>query len=392
MTETFVPKERRAHEHRVAATPETVEKLCALGLTALVERGAGAGAHIPDAAYEAAGAQIVDGGAATWERAAVVLKVAAPAVREDGVDELDLLAPESLLIGLLAPYADLDRVERLARRGVTSLAMELLPRITRAQSMDALSSQANVAGYKAVILAAERLARYFPMLMTAAGTIRPARVVVIGGGVAGLQALATAKRLGAIVEVSDIRPDVKEQVESLGGRFIELPEMESGEGEGGYARAVGEDFLTRQRAILTEHLKSADAVITTAQVPGKKAPVLLAREMIAAMKPGAVVVDLAAEQGGNCALTRAGEEVEEGGVRILGPINLAATVALDASNMYARNVLHVVEHLMGESGPTLDLEDEITAGALLTHGGEVRHPRVLEQLAAERRAKGVPAS
>jgi NAD(P) transhydrogenase subunit alpha len=392
MTRLFVPKERRAHEHRVAATPETVEKLAALGLSVVVERDAGAGAHIPDAAFEKAGAQIAEAGPDAWANADLVLKVAAPAPREDGGDEIDLLASGSTLVGMLAPYADLERVDRLARRGVTSLAMELIPRITRAQSMDALSSQANVGGYKAVILAAERLARYFPMLMTAAGTIRPARVVILGGGVAGLQALATAKRLGAVVEVSDIRPEVKEQVESLGGRFIDLPEMESGEGEGGYARAVGEDFLTRQREILTEHLKTADAVITTAQVPGKKAPVLLNRHMIEAMKPGAVVVDLAAEQGGNCELTRAGEEVDAEGVKILGPINLPATVALDASNVYARNVLHLVELLMSEEGLQLDTEDEIIAGALLTQGGEIRHSRVREQLDAEREAKGVSES
>ncbi len=392
MTTLFVPKERRAHEHRVAATPETVEKLTALGLSVVVERGAGDGAHILDKAFEEAGAQLADGGPDSWKSADLVLKVAAPAAREDGVDEIDLLASGSTLIGLLAPYADLERVEQLAQRGVTSLAMELIPRITRAQSMDALSSQANVGGYKAVVLAAERLGRYFPMLMTAACTIRPARVAILGGGVAGLQALATAKRLGAVVEVSDIRPEVKEQVESLGGRFIDLPEMESGEGEGGYARAVGEDFLTKQREILTQHLKTADAVITTAQVPGKKAPVLLNRQMIEAMKPGAVVVDLAAEQGGNCELTKVGEEVDAEGVKILGPINLPATVALDASNVYARNILHLVELLTSEEGLHLDPEDEIVAGALLTRDGEIRHSRVREQLSAEREAKGVSAS
>jgi len=383
MTRLFVPRERRAHERRVAATPETVAKLIELGCSVHVERDAGAASFYPDNEYREAGAEIVDGDAAQWRDAEAVLKVAAPVARDDGTDEIDLLAEGSILVGLLAPYADLGRVGRLAGAGVTSLAMELIPRITRAQSMDALSSQANVGGYKAVLVAAERLGRYFPMLMTAAGTIRPAHVVILGGGVAGLQALATAKRLGAVVEVSDIRPAVKEQVESLGGRFIDLPEMESGEGEGGYAKAVGEDFLTQQREILTDRLRHADVVITTAQVPGKKAPVLLTRQMVEVMKPGAVIVDLAAEQGGNCELTQAGEEVDAGGVLIVGPINLPATVPLDASRVYARNVLTLVEHLAKEGDLVIDREDEITAGALLTHGGEICNERVAEALAAE---------
>jgi NAD(P) transhydrogenase subunit alpha len=384
MTRLLVPRERRAHERRVAATPETVAKLVHLGLTVAVEEGAGAAAYIPDEEYREAGAEIVAGGAAAWRDADAVLKVAAPTALAGEGDELDLLTEGTILVGLLAPYADLERTAKLAATGATGLAMELIPRITRAQSMDALSSQANVGGYKAVLVGAERLGRYFPMLMTAAGTIRPARVVILGGGVAGLQALATAKRLGAVVEVSDIRPAVKEQVESLGGRFIDLPELESGEGEGGYAKAVGEDFLSKQREILTQRLATADVVITTAQVPGKKAPVLLTREMVAAMKPGSVVVDLAAEQGGNCALTRAGEEVEEAGVRIIGPINLPATVPLDASRVYSRNVLALVEHLTAEGRLAIDREDEITAGALLTHGGEICNAQVAAALAAER--------
>jgi len=384
MTRLFVPKERRAHENRVAATPETVGRLKKLDLSICVEQGAGEAAWLPDELYTKAGAEIVAGDTSDWESADLVLKVAAPMVRDDGTDEIDRLGKSSTLVGLLAPFADPARAGRLAERGVTSLAMELIPRITRAQSMDALSSQANVGGYKAVLLAAERMGRYFPMLMTAAGTIRPARVVILGGGVAGLQALATAKRLGAVVEVSDIRPDVKEQVESLGGRFIDLPEMESGEGEGGYAKQVTEEFLAKQREILTQRLESADAVITTAQVPGKKAPVLLTREMVDVMKSGSVVIDLAAEQGGNCALTQAGEEVLADGVRVIGPINLPATVPLDASKVYARNVLALVEHLLGEDGLEIDEEDEITAGALLTAGGRIRNARVTEALDAER--------
>ncbi len=375
MTRVFVPKERRAHEQRVAATPETVAAMVELGLDVAVETGAGDLSHIGDADYRDAGATVVDGDLEAWRDADLVLKVAAPADHGDG-DETTWLAAGSVLVGLLDPYADLERVRRWAIGGISSLAMELIPRITRAQSMDALSSQANIGGYKAVLLAAARLARYFPMLMTAAGTIRPARVVVLGGGVAGLQALATAKRLGAIVEVSDIRPEVKEQVESLGGRFIDLPEMESGEGEGGYAREVGEDFLRRQREILTRRLESADVVITTAQVPGKRAPVLLNREMLAVMKRGAVVVDLAAEQGGNCEVTEAGREIDHQGVTVLGPINLPATVASDASRLYARNVLAVVRHLCGEEGLAIEVDDEITGAALVTHAGEIVHPRI----------------
>jgi NAD(P) transhydrogenase subunit alpha len=249
--------------------------------------------------------------------------------------------------------------------------MELIPRVTRAQGMDALSSQASIAGYKAVLVAAGACPRLFPMMTTAAGTVRPARVVVLGAGVAGLQALATARRLGAVVEVSDIRPAVQEQVESLGGRFIELPGMESGEGRGGYAREMGEEFLRRQREILTERLRGADVVITTALVPGKRAPVLLTAEMVAAMKPGAVVVDLAAEQGGNCERTRPGEEVEVGGVRILGPRNLAVTVPHDASLLYARNVAAFVEHLTRDGAFAVDRADEIAGPTVLAADGEV---------------------
>ncbi len=379
MTRLFIPKERRPFEQRVAATPETVSKLSDLGFEVTVEAGAGNGALIGDDAFREAGASLEASPDDGWKNAEVVLKVAGPGDWGDG-DELDRLADGALLIGLLDPFANLERMERLAAAGVSSIAMEFVPRITRAQSMDALSSQANVGGYKAVLVAAERLVRYVPMLMTAAGTIRPSRFVILGGGVAGLQALATAKRLGAIVEVSDIRPEVKEQVESLGGRFIDLPEMESGSGEGGYAKAVGEDFLTRQREILTRHLESADAVITTAQVPGRKAPVLLRREMVEVMKPGAVIVDLAAEQGGNCELTEAGQEVEHGGVRILGPINLPATVPLDASRVYSRNLLALVEHLTGEEGVEIDTDDEITGAALVTHRGQVVETRVAEAL------------
>jgi len=380
MTKLFIPRERRALEARVAATPETVKKLAGLGLEVRVEADAGRGASFSDAEYEAAGARIAADAGSAWGEAGAVLKVAPP---EAGEGDLPIagLARGAVLVGLLAPHEgeSAERVRALAEAGVTSLAMELVPRISRAQSMDALSSQSNVAGYKAVLLAAARSPRFFPLLMTAAGTVRPSRVVVLGAGVAGLQAVATAKRLGAVVEVSDIRPAVQEQVESLGARFIELPDLESGEGSGGYAKEMGEEFLRRQREILTEYLRAADVVITTAQVPGKKAPILLTGEMIGAMKAGAVVVDLAAEQGGNCALTRAGEEVDANGVAILGPRNLAATVPRDASTLYARNLLVVIEHLVEDGALRIDPRDEITGAMLLTHDGQVTFAPLVEQ-------------
>ncbi len=369
----FVPKERRPGETRVAATPETVKKLIKQGLAVAVEPGAGDRSFFTDAAYEAAGATLAAGGA--WGDADVVLTVGPPPA-----DAAARLKNGAVLVGLLAPHQNLDLVRTLADRKVSALAMELVPRISRAQTMDALSSQASIAGYKAVLLAANRLPKYFPLLMTAAGTIPPAKVVVMGAGVAGLQAIATAKRLGAQVEVSDIRAAVKEQVESLGGKFIELPMEESGEGAGGYAKEMGEDFLRRQREIVARHLAAADVVITTALVPGKPAPKLVSEEMVAGMKDGAVIVDLAVEQGGNCALSRADEEVVAGGVLILGPSNLAAEMPHDASTFYARNVLALLAGMVSDGTVSLDLGDEVVDGALLTHQGEVRHAATAERL------------
>lgn len=368
-------------ETRVAATPETVKRLVKEGLEVWIEAGAGAASFLPDRRYEDVGANIGSDLAQLWSQADLVLRVGPLEPNETlGQHEADALKPESVVIGLLEPYQQGEMVRKLAANRVTSLALELVPRITRAQPMDALSSQANIAGYKAVILVASRLSRYFPLLMTAAGTIPPARVVIMGAGVAGLQAVATAKRLGAVVEVSDIRPVVKEQVESLGGRFIELPFEESGEGEGGYAKEMGEDFLRRQRELLTQHVAAAEAVITTAQVPGKPAPRLLTAEMVEAMRPGSVIVDLAAEQGGNCEFTRAGEEVIHDGVLILGPVNLPASMPHDASTVYARNVLSLLMCLLKEGKLEVDLEDEIVAGSLLTHAGEVKHLPTAESL------------
>lgn len=382
MLNVFIPRERRRGETRVAATPETVRRMVKLGLAVSIERGAGEAAFFPDAEFEAAGARLLADPAAGWGEADIVLKVVAPDAYE-GLPghEAEGLKPGAVLIGFLSPYKNPEAVRLLAEGNVTSFALELVPRVTRAQPMDALSSQASIAGYKAVLLAAWRLPKYFPLLMTAAGTIKPGRVVVMGAGVAGLQAIATAKRLGAVVEVSDIRSAVKEQVESLGGRFIELPLQESGEGAGGYAREMGEEFLRRQREIVKRHLAAADAVITTALVPGRRAPLLVTADMVAALRPGSIVVDLAVEQGGNCELSQADREVVENGVLILGPSNLAAAQPYDASLLYARNVLSLLQLLLDKEGKlAVDLGDEIVAGALLTHEGKVPHAPTAELL------------
>lgn len=367
MVKVFVGKERRAGETRVAATPDSVKRMVAAGCEVTVEAGAGEGAFITDQHYAEVGAVVTSDAAAALGASEVVLRVAPQ------TDEVAVLAPGALLIALIAPAQNLDLVRELQTRNVSSLAMELVPRISRAQEMDALSSQASIAGYKAVLHAAARLGKYFPLLMTAAGTIPPAKVVVMGAGVAGLQAVATAKRLGAVVEVSDIRDAVKEQVESLGGKFIELPTHESGEGEGGYAREMTEDFLRQQREIVTRHVAAADVVICTALVPGKKAPILLTRAMVEGMRPGAVIVDLAVGQGGNCELSQLGREVVHGGVVILGPENLPAETPVDASQLYARNVWALLKTLLTDGALELNAEDEVVDGALLTHAGEIRH-------------------
>jgi len=385
MVKVFIPRERRRGEARVAATPETVRRMVKQGLQVEVERGAGEAAYFQDADYETAGARLAGDTVEAWGTADVVLKVTAPDAYE-GLPghEAEAMKPGAVLIGFLAPYQNLEAVRLLAEGGVTSLALELVPRVTRAQPMDALSSQANIAGYRAVLLAAARLPKYFPLLMTAAGTIKPARVVVMGAGVAGLQAVATARRLGAVVEVSDVRAAVKEQVESLGAKFIELPLEQSGEGTGGYAREMGEDFLLRQREIVQRHLAAADAVVTTALVPGRRAPLLVTAAMVAAMRPGSVIVDLAVEQGGNCELSEADREVVSNGVLILGPSNLAAGMPHDASTLYSKNVLSLLVHLLDKEGRlAVNVEDEIVAGALLTHGGTVHHAPTAEQLKAQ---------
>jgi NAD(P) transhydrogenase subunit alpha len=373
-----VPRETRAHEKRVAATPETVKKYRDLGFEVVVEAGAGLGAAITDDAFKAAGAEIAADAAATLAGADLVLKVQAPDEAETAA-----LPKGATLVAMLSPYTNRDLVKRLAEAGVTAFAMELVPRITRAQSMDVLSSQSNLAGYRAVIDAAAEFGRAMPMMMTAAGTVPPARVLVLGAGVAGLQAIATARRLGGVVSAFDVRPAVKEQVESLGASFVDVPsdEAASAETKGGYAREMSDAYKARQAQVLADHVKKNDMVITTAQIPGKPAPVLITEEMVASMKPGSVIVDLASETGGNCALTRHGEVVETpGGVRIVAFPNVPARVAVNAAQLYAKNLLTFVTLMVDKETKALkvDTADEIIAGTLLTRGGAVVHPNFKE--------------
>jgi H+-translocating NAD(P) transhydrogenase subunit alpha len=363
-----IPAETRPGETRVAATPETVKKL-APRHQLLVQAGAGIAASIPDTAYEAAGATIVD--AATALAADMVLKVRSP----DSA-ELAQMRPGAVLVGMLNPY-DTDNLAALAAAGLSAFALEAAPRITRAQSMDVLSSQANIAGYKAVMLAANTYGRFMPMLMTAAGTVKAARVLIMGVGVAGLQAIATAKRLGAVIEASDVRPPVKEQVESLGAKFIDVPcvndeEREIAKGAGGYARPMPPDWMRRQAELVHERAKLSDIIITTALIPGRKAPLLISEETVRAMKPGSVIVDMAIEQGGNCPLTELGRTVVKHGVHIIGEPNLAAMVAADASALYSRNVLDFLKLVFDKDDKfMIDREDEIVRATLVCADGAV---------------------
>ncbi|MCI0436983.1 MAG: Re/Si-specific NAD(P)(+) transhydrogenase subunit alpha [Gemmatimonadetes bacterium] len=375
-----VVKETQPGERRVALVPESVRRLAGTGVSVLVESGAGDEAGFTNAMYEKAGARIATSAQDVLQSADILVKVRAPTHDGSGA-EVAALRRGSTVIGLLQPLTSPGLIRELASRGVTAIAMELIPRITKAQSMDVLSSQATVAGYKAVLIAAAASPRMFPMLMTAAGTIPPSKVLVLGAGVAGLQAIATARRLGAVVEGYDVRPEVKEQVESLGARWVGLA-MEEAVGAGGYAKEVSK----QSQALALEHLHklvvAADVVITTAQIPGRKAPLLITEDMVHAMQPGAVIVDLAAESGGNCALTLAGEEVVANGVRIIGPPDLSATLPLHASQMYSRNLLTLLQHLLRDGALVLDLEDEITKGCLVTKEGEIVHERTREALAA----------
>lgn len=371
-----VPRETHPGERRVALTPAVLDSLRRSGIEVAVERGAGEQAGFPDSAYEAKGARLAARDE-VFAQADIVAQVrAVTANLPYGLEDLGRLRRGQIVVGLFDALWAGEEIERLAATGVTAFALDLMPRISRAQAMDALSSMATVAGYKAVILAAERLPKMFPMLMTAAGTIPPARVFVIGAGVAGLQAIATARRLGAVVEAYDVRPAVKEQVQSLGAKFVELPLEAVGEDSSGYAREQDEQFQRRQRELMARVVAASDVVIATASVPGRRAPLLVTREMVAAMHPGSVIVDLAAERGGNCELTRPGEEVVFQGVTILGPVNLPATVPYDASQMYARNLAAFLTHLVRNGQLRLDPEDPITSGTMLVRDGEVVHPRL----------------
>jgi NAD(P) transhydrogenase subunit alpha len=369
-----VPAETTAGETRVAVTPETVKKLVAAGHALRVQSGAGVAASVTDAAYQAAGAEIVDRAAAFG--AEMVLKVRTP-----GDDEAALMKPGTVVIGMLNPF-DATGLQRLAAAGLTAFALEAAPRTTRAQSMDVLSSQANIAGYKAVMIAADKYQRFFPMLMTAAGTVKAARVVILGVGVAGLQAIATAKRLGAVIEASDVRPSVKEQIESLGGKFIDVPyetqeEKDAAEGVGGYARPMPPSWLARQQAEVAKRVALADVVVSTALIPGRAAPTLITEEMVKSMKPGSVIVDIAAGKGadgvgGNCPLSEADRTVVKHGVTIVGETNLPALVAADASALYARNVLDFLKLIVTKEGALkIDLEDDIVAACRVAHDGQV---------------------
>ena len=368
------PKELLHDEHRVALVPDTATRLIAAKLDVAIQAGAGAEAFIPDDAYQAVGAKVVTHAADMLQDAQVVLKVQAPMP-----SEVTLLAKDSLLISFLQPATQGDIVKALASRGVTAFSLELLPRISRAQSMDALSSQASAAGYKAVLMAGERLGKFFPMMMTAAGTVAPARVLVMGAGVAGLQAIATARRLGAVVSSYDVRPAVKEEVQSLGATFIEL-QLEAQEGEGGYAREQSEEFLRKQRELIGEHVAKSDVVITTAAVPGRRAPLLVTGDMVRAMRPGSVIVDLASETGGNVELTKAGEDVDVNGVTIIGTRNIPSTMPLATSQLYARNVANLLLHLVKDGSINLDFDDEITKGACVTHEGEIVNERAKQMV------------
>ncbi len=357
-----MPKERAAGERRVALVPELAGRLVTSGFEVLVERGAGEGASFPDAAYEEAGARVVDD---VYGEADAVAKVQSPSE-----DEVVGLREGQVLVGFLQPLTDPEGIARLAARGVTAFAMESIPRITRAQPMDALSSQATVSGYKATLIAADRLPKFFPMLMTAAGTVAPAKVLVLGAGVAGLQAVATARRLGAVVTGFDVRPVVREQIESLGANWLDLG-IVGEETEGGYAQELSEEQQRRQQEELEARLPEFDVVITTALIPGRAAPRLIPASAVAAMRPGSVIVDLAAEAGGNCELTEPGEEVVREGVTIVGPTNLPSSMPFHASQLYARNVSALLQHLAPEGELVLDFEDEITAGACVTRKEEV---------------------
>lgn len=375
MPSVFVPKETVKGETRVAASPDTIRRLVKLGFSVAVESGAGAESKMSDEAFVEAGARIEKSAMSGYGAADLVLKLHPFSSQEAGY-----LKEKAVTISYLWLMQNKESTRSLAAKSVSAFAMDLLPRISRAQSMDALSSQANLAGYKAVILAADYLPNIFPLMTTAAGTIKPAKIVIMGAGVAGLQAIATAKRLGAVVEVSDVRPAVKEQVESLGGRFIMVEGMDKMQDAGGYAKEASPEFLQKQKDLIRKHIEAADVVITTALVPGKPAPKLVTADMVKAMREGAVIVDLAAEQGGNCELTEAGVVAKKHGVTIVGLLNLAGLLPINASQVYAKNVLAVVQHLYPKGELALDFADEINAASFVTHEGKIRRADLAEAI------------
>jgi len=374
-----VLKERRPFEKRVACTPDTVKKYKALGYDVVVESGAGVEASYLDDAYIAAGAEIASGPAETMQGAQLVLKVQRPMNAGEGTDEFALIPAGVTLVAMMNPYGAREELATYASKNITAMSMELVPRITRAQAMDVLSSQSNLVGYKAVLDAAEQFGRAFPMMMTAAGTVPPARAFIMGAGVAGLQAIATARRLGAIVSATDVRPVAKEQVQSLGATFVmvENEETKQAETSGGYAKEMSDDYKRQQAALIAETIKKQDIVITTALIPGRAAPRLVTKAMIESMKTGSVIVDLAVEQGGNCEMSEAGKVVEYAGVRIIGYRNMPSRIAVDASALYARNVCSFVTLLSAKEGGELAVnwDDEIVKGVTLTHGGQIVHPQ-----------------
>jgi len=371
-------KERRPHETRVAATPETVKKLKALGAEVTIEAGAGAAASYIDQAYLDAGANVVPDAAAALAAGDIVFKIQRPMSAAEGLDEIAMLRSGQTLMSPLGALINKDLVDALAAKGVTSFALELIPRITRAQSMDILSSQANLGGYKAVLLAANHFGRIFPQMMTPGGTLAPARAFIMGVGVAGLQAIATARRLGAIVTATDVRPATKEQVQSLGAKFVavEDEEFKAAETAGGYAKEMSSEYQAKQAALVADHIKIQDIVVTTALIPGRKAPVLVSEDMVKTMKPGSVIVDMAVEQGGNCPLSEFGRTVEVHGVKIVGPANLPGELPTDASSLFARNLLNFITPMVDKETKALkiDLEDEVVKGTLVTRDGQIVHP------------------
>ena len=375
-----VPKESAPREQRVALVPESCKKLGQAGYELGIESGAGVAAGFPDSAYQEVGATLVADPAALLGSADLVLKVNAPALADSGRDEPGWMRPGAIYVGSLMPLRNLAAVRALAAAKITAFSTDAIPRTTRAQSMDTLSSMANIAGYKGVLLAAAQLGKYFPMLMTAAGMVPPAKVFVVGAAVAGLQAIATARRLGANVAATDVRPEVKEQIESVGAKYVGIELAQSAVAGGGYAKDLSEEDRQRQRQLLAEQCALSDVVVTTALIGGVFAPKLITAEMVRAMKPGAVIVDLAADGGGNCELSRLGETTVVGGVTILAPLNLAATLPVHASLLFSRNLTAFVQAFTKDGAFQLDLNDDIQAGALITHAGEVRHARTRDAL------------